>query len=91
MNHEHHGESRTIRSKITVFLRQDPYTFAVVTYVASDGLRQYRAGVLHQGCTSVASTLILVVAEHLDDGILPLLRSLPPSLQSPTMTLSSLG
>ena len=62
-----------------MFFRQDLHTLAVVTEAASDDLQQYLAGVRHQRDTSVVAALCpILLVEHLDDVVVPLLRDVSP-------------
>ena len=69
-----------VRSKTTLFLRQDPYALAVLAEAASDDFQQYLAGVRYQRDAPVAAALcpILLFMEYHDDGIYPLLRHHDP-------------
>ena len=79
-NHKHHIGGRTVRSKTTMFLRQDPHALTVLAEAASDDLLQYLAGVRYQRDAPVVAALcpILLFMECHDDGIFPLLRHLAP-------------
>ena len=79
-NHNHHISGRTVRSKTTLFLRQDPHALTVLAKAASDDLQQYLAGVRYQRDAAVvaAQCWILLFVEYHDDGIFPLLRHFAP-------------
>ena len=47
-NHEHHIGGRTVWSKTTLFLRQNPHALTVLAEPESDDLQQYVTGVRHQ-------------------------------------------
>ena len=52
--------------------------------MASDDIQQYLAGVCHQRDTPVVAALcpILLLVEHVDDGVCPLLWNVSPPLNA---------
>ena len=67
-------------SETSIFLRQDPYAFAVLAKAASDDLQQHLTGVRYQQDVPVVAALDLIFLsmEYHDDSIFPLLRPLAP-------------
>ena len=79
-NQKYHVGGRTVRSKTTLFHRQDPHALTVLTEMASDYLQQYLARARYQRDAPVVAALcpILLFVEYHDDVIFPLLRNLAP-------------
>lgn len=77
-DHQHHVVGRTGWTEASLLLREDPVVLAVVAQALGDGFKLYFATARYKGDAAVVATLrrVLLLEQHLNDGVLPQLRHL---------------